>query len=98
MPYINKDKRAALNPHIDNLLNAMRELESDDPSNNFEGNLNYVISTLLNLVYVGGGYRSINDAMGVLSSVQAEFYRRVAVPYEENKRYSNGDVFTVEQQ
>lgn len=93
MPYISKDKRAVLNPQIDNLLNAMRELESDDPSNNFEGNLNYVISTLLFRIYSGVGYRGINDAMGVMSSVQAEFYRRIAVPYEDQKSFDNGDVF-----
>lgn len=93
MPYIIKDKRAILDPSIESVLNALRELESDGSKNNFEGNLNYVISTLLFRIYSGGGYRAVNDAMGVLSSVQAEFYRRVAVPYENQKAFENGDVF-----
>lgn len=97
MPYITQDKRAVLDPHIEKLMNTLNELEKNDLQNNFEGNLNYVFSKLLDRAYSHAGYRGINDAMGVLASVQAEFYRRVASPYEENKRYQNGDVFTTEQ-
>jgi hypothetical protein len=92
MPYINQDKRAALDPSIDLLLNSLRELESDDPSNNTEGNINYVITRILKRVYPGGSYREINDAMGVLTSASHEYYRKVAVPLEDQKEYDNGPV------
>jgi hypothetical protein len=37
-------------------------------------------------------YERLNRAMGVLACVQAEFYRRVAAPYEDQKIAENGDV------
>jgi hypothetical protein len=59
------------------------------------GELNFAI-TLLLIVYMdekGLSYSSINDCMGALEGAKAEFYRRVAVPYEEVKRAINGDVY-----
>ena len=91
MPYINQDKRTHLDPHIDNLLNALRELESDDPSNVHCGNLNYVITKLLINSYATR-YKEINEAIGVLECAKLEFYRTVAAPYEDQKRFDNGDV------
>lgn len=38
-------------------------------------------------------YQMINDVMGALESAKLEFYRRIAVPYEETKRKDNGDVY-----
>lgn len=38
-------------------------------------------------------YRVINDILGALEGAKLEFYRRVAVPYEERKRAENGDVY-----
>lgn len=93
MPYIVPDKRATLDPIIDQLQQALAGLEADDPMNNTEGNINYVVSTLLNRIYAGNGYRSINDAMGLLNCIALEFYTRVAVPYEAQKAFENGDVY-----
>ena len=56
-----------------------------------EGNMNYIFTKLLKQCY-GDSYAEINDALGVISAVQLEFYRRVAVPYEDQKIYDNGDV------
>ena len=92
MPYIAPDKRSVLEEGINTILNALRELESDDPSNNTEGNINYVFTRILKHVYPGGSYREINDAMGILSSCQHEFYRKVAVPLENQKEHDNGEV------
>lgn len=92
MPYIKQDKRAVLDPSIDELLNALRELESDDPTNNMEGNINYVISRILYRVYPGDSYREVNDAMGVLESAKAEYYRKRAAPLEDQKEFDNGPV------
>lgn len=92
MPYIKQEKRDVLDPYIDGVLNGLRELESDDASNNMEGNINYVITRILHRVYKGGGYRGVNDAMGVMASAAAEFYRKVAAPYEDQKEFENGSV------
>lgn len=43
-------------------------------------------------------YQRINDVMGVLESAKAEFYRRIAVPYEQQKIVQNGDVYHQERQ
>jgi hypothetical protein len=91
MPYIKQDKRDILDPVIDELMVALVNLEIDDPMNNMEGNINYVFTRLLKKCY-GDSYAELNDALGVLSAVQLEFYRRVAVPYEDQKIYDNGDV------
>ena len=61
------------------------------------GDLNYMITILLN-EYVGVhklSYRTINDCLGALEGAKLEFYRRVAVPYEEGKLEENGDVYTI---
>jgi hypothetical protein len=39
------------------------------------------------------GYQTFNDALGALEGAKQEFYRRVVVPYEEQKRFENGDVY-----
>lgn len=84
MPYINKEVREAVQKNQYNI--------SIPP-----GVLNYKITKLL-LDYIedhGLSYETINSAMGILSCVSQELYRRVAVPYEEQKMRENGDVFKV---
>jgi hypothetical protein len=58
------------------------------------GELNYAI-TMLCLDYwkTAESYQSINDIIGALECAKQEFYRRVAVPYEEGKKAANGDVY-----
>lgn len=93
MPYIHPDKRHILDSQIAGLLNSIRELESDDPQNSMAGNLNYIFSKLLSHVYSTPRYDDINEAIGVLECCKLEMYRRVAVPYENQKCHDNGDVF-----
>lgn len=62
------------------------------------GELNYAITMLaLNYYYLAspqqGGYALINEIMGAMECAKLEFYRRVAVPYEEQKKEENGDVY-----
>lgn len=92
MPYIRREKRSQLDPVVDDLLNALRELQCDDPSDSLEGNLNYIFSTVLGRLYASD-YRDINTAMGVLACVQAEYYRKQAAPYEDQKEFENGAVY-----
>jgi len=91
MPYIKQEKRDELDPAIASLFVRLINLQLDDESNNMEENLNYVFTKLLRQCY-GENSGEINDAMGVLASVQLEFHRRVAVPYNDQKIYDNGDV------
>ncbi len=92
MPYIIQEKRDVLDPYLEGLLNALRELESDDPNNNMEGNINYIVSRILHHVYKGGGYRGVNDGVGATVCAVLEFYRKVAAPYEDQKEFDNGPV------
>ena len=92
MPYIKQDKRTVLDPTLESLFNALRELECDDDMNNTEGNINYVFTRILQHVYPGHSYREVNDAIGVLECCKQEYYHRIAVPYEMQKAFENGDV------
>lgn len=92
MPYIVPEKRHQLDGAIDELHRLLVDLELDDPNNNMEGNLNYVITRLCRKVYTTGNYAEINDCMGVLFSVALEHYRTKAAPYEDQKKFENGDV------
>ena len=58
------------------------------------GELNYLITQLI-VAYAKAipSYQSINDVLGALEGAKLEFYRRVAIPYENRKRQENGDVY-----
>lgn len=60
-----------------------------------EGELNYCITMLCKsfLEQEEMSYASINKIIGVLECAKQEFYRRVAVPYENRKIEENGDVY-----
>ena len=59
------------------------------------GHLNFMITRLLQdyLRENGLAYSTINTIVGALDCAKMEFYRRVAVPYEEKKRVENGDLY-----
>jgi len=85
MPYIKKDRRAQLRGPLE-------ELENCYESETRDGDLNYIISTLIDGWYFTT-YKDLNAAIGVLECVKQEFYRRVAAPYEDQKIAENGDVY-----
>lgn len=81
MPYIKPDQRAALAKYPLSVADA--------------GELNYQITQVI-LSYLrarGLRYQTINDIVGALDAAKLEFYRRVAVPYEDTKIQENGDVY-----
>ena len=81
MPYITPDARQ----YITNM---------ECPPKN-AGEINYLITTILNDYWLRNkNYQGINDIVGALEGAKLEFYRRIAVPYEENKIEENGDVYT----
>ncbi len=59
------------------------------------GRLNYLLTRLLIQYWRNSprNYQAINDIIGALEGAKLEFYRRVAVPYENQKIKMNGDVF-----
>lgn len=62
------------------------------------GELNYVITRLCQLYTKNKGlrYQQINDVLGALDGASKEYYRRVAVPYEDKKIEQNGDVYELD--
>ena len=80
MPYVTVERRAAL--------------AEGEPIQG-PGDLNYLITLLLKKYWVNSArrYQDINDILGALEGAKAEFYRRVAVPYEEQKIQQNGEVW-----
>ena len=87
MPYIKAEKRKKYAKAIGELTKILKSL----PPEEIDGELNYVVTKLLKAVYPLR-YFNINKAVGVLECIKLEYYRRVAVPYEDSKILKNGDV------
>ncbi|MDE2097000.1 MAG: hypothetical protein KGL39_07125 [Patescibacteria group bacterium] len=68
-------------------------LESSAVRPETAGELNYAITKLLIAYAQPLSYQKINDVLGALEGAKAEFYRRVAAPYEDIKIQENGDVY-----
>lgn len=88
MPYINKDRRWDFNSQVFELA---RKISSC-------GELNYVLTDIA-LAYLQMqkgplSYKKINEVVGVMECAKQEFYRRMAVPYENEKIEENGDVYS----
>ena len=85
MPYIVEEKRDKLH-----CCSCERSRMSLVP-----GELNYLFTTIIRdyIKQQGLCYQSINDILGALEGAKQEFYRRVAIPYEDKKKEENGDVF-----
>lgn len=81
MPYILPDRRRLL-------------LTGETPPRNI-GELNFLITDrmLQYLKWHDINYTTINAVLGALEAAKLEFYRRVAVPYEDEKIKENGDVY-----
>lgn len=84
MPYIASRIRSLLDKEIHDL--AMKI--------NHAGELNYTITKLCHLVAgkETRSYNTFNKIIGVLECVKLELYRRIVVPYEDEKIEENGDV------
>jgi hypothetical protein len=94
MPYINEKSRKVLDRYIDDLADVItnhRELDNEHVMVVL-GDLNYCISRLVGVVTGDTSYSKVAMITGVLENVKQEFYRRVAVPYEEEKIVMNGDI------
>jgi hypothetical protein len=87
MPYIKPERRKKYTKVLNELVNVLKAL----PPEEVDGELNYVVTRILKEVYPLRYYH-INKAVGVLECIKQEFYRRVAIPYEDTKIRESGDV------
>jgi uncharacterized membrane-anchored protein len=97
MPYIPAAQRQALDPFIDELaVTLVSQAQAQGYDGALAGLLNYTITRLaLSVVRRQFGplrYWLIALVSGTLKNVADEFYRRLAVPYEEQQRVKSGDV------
>jgi len=94
MPYISAEARQRLDPHIQELADEIARLADDEGGDAaFAGFLNYSCTGLALKVMPVRRYWSIATVVGVFRTVADEFYRRVGVPYEDEKRAEHGDVY-----
>lgn len=86
MPYIDQERRRVL-------ANQWHNVGIQRPHT--PGELNYLFTRMVqNYIEIKGlSYQTINDILGALEGTKLEFYRRVAVPYEQTKIEENGDVY-----
>lgn len=87
MPYIPKEDREPIDLLLAPLI---RELTCTGKWD--MGLLNYVFTRIL-LGMKAERYSQYSSLRGVLADVSQEYYRRVMVPYENERKEDNGDVY-----
>ena len=97
MPYIAPDLRRELDPLIDALADRLAsQAEAAGYDGAFTGLLNYTCTRMaLAVIRRRFGhlrYWLIAALTGVFHNLATEFYRRVAVPYEDLQKAQSGDV------
>ncbi|HEY5648563.1 MAG TPA: hypothetical protein VIU33_03625, partial [Nitrospiria bacterium] len=86
-----------LDPLIDQLAEQIAaESKAQESETAYAGALNYTCTRLalkvIRLRFGGLRYGVIATVTGVFKNIADEFYRRLAVPYEEKKKAESGDV------
>lgn len=94
MPYIKEESRKLLDECIESMVECFVHGNSlsDEEFLQIAGELNYAFSRILSGCIGSVSYKKIAVSTGVLENIKQEFYRRVAVPYEEKKIIENGDI------
>ena len=97
MPYISPNHRQTLDPLIDKLaLQIVHQAQAMEYDGAFAGLLNYTCTRLaLKIVRQQFGsmrYWIIAILTGTFKNIADEFYRRIAVPYENRQIEKSGDV------
>ncbi|OGK40459.1 hypothetical protein A3F34_03155 [Candidatus Roizmanbacteria bacterium RIFCSPHIGHO2_12_FULL_44_10] len=87
MPYIKKETR----PEIDELTSPLIKHLQSLPIEDQDGSLNYAVTKIIKHLYPTS-YFHLNRALGVLSAIAHELYRKIIGPYEETKITENGEV------
>ena len=96
MPYIEqKDRDRIIDNGLKHIGVAGGPLVVHADKINKPGELNYAITEVM-INYLnrkGVSYTNMNEVLGVLECAKLELYRRMTVPYENEKISSNGDVY-----
>lgn len=87
MPYIKKQFREKYIRSTDDLISILKKV----PVDKVDGELNYIITRILNNVYEES-YFNYNRMTGLLFSIWGELNRKRIGPYENKKMIENGDV------
>lgn len=87
MPYIKADQRPAIDDLVKPLIDHLKSLPLEDQ----DGSLNYIVTKIIKNVYPQK-YFHFNRALGVLTAITQELYRKIIGPYEDTKIKENGDV------
>lgn len=84
-----------MSPYIEQLRRTRLEEDMHLPVPRTTGELNWMLTqvALRYLCTKPVGYAAMNDVMGAFASAAQEFYRKVAVPYENEKCLINGEVY-----
>ncbi len=87
MPYIKADQRPAIDELVKPLIDHLKSIPLEDQ----DGSLNYAVTKIIKNVYPQK-YFHFNRALGVLTAIIQELYRKIVGPYEDTKIKENGDV------
>jgi len=87
MPYIKPERR----PRLDRIVDEVLEVIGGTPSEEWDGQLNYLITRILKNLYKPS-YLNYERVMGLLECIQHEFYRRFIASYEDGKILEYGDM------
>ena len=90
MPYIKKGNRKLIDPDLDPLLVTLKSRTKAGKEST--GEVVYCIYKILVEVYGLGDFEVRSNALKVLESAKLEYYRRILVPYENQKIQENSDV------
>ena len=92
MPYIKREDRIKWQGMLEEISAQFDQI----PEKQQDGELNYLVSSILLKVYEKEGekrsYFKFNRMMGVLTSITQEAYRRRVAPYEDTKIIENSDI------
>lgn len=88
MPYIHPEVRQYFNESIDDLVKNLKTMSHSDQC----GCFNYIMYRMAKHLSRDGGYAIMSGFRGAMHDSADEFYRRIMVPYEDEKINENGDV------
>jgi hypothetical protein len=86
MPYIHKERRAALDVIIEGLVKRLRDIGQ------VKGDVNYAITRIVLETLNDDNYATLSDCVSVLRDSADEIQRRLLAPYEETSIRKNGDM------
>lgn len=97
MPYIKQESRKQLDPIIDQLAQAITILHVQETGETaYAGLLNYsctrLAMSIIDRCFGKIRYGTLATVTGVFKNIADEFYRRIAVPYEDKQIAKSGDV------